>query len=267
MTVLATVATDDNARLLAIGSLVTFLTAVAASHRLRWIVRTVAAEVAHLAAALALDVVGVARLWALLRIVARLLAVAAEVRIDAFLCAIASTMAGLVADVAGDNNTTSWLDLLFPAVLANMPHLAAVAALGHETIHGKAAVLETLEVLFLGIWPAFGKLLTSRLVAELEGENILLVDGAVEANDGHGIRDLTLLPHVSCNRHGYWRATYLCDEVEVAVIITEALLHICQVNAGIGTAFTTVFGLLSEHRLRISKHCRFEDIDIPVRVG
>ena len=70
-------------------------------------------------------------------------------------------------------------------------------AFGNHSIHDEPGVLQTFEIVFLRGRPALGSLHVARLGAEVEADDVLAIDSALEIDNGHGIADLTFLSRVN----------------------------------------------------------------------
>ena len=167
---LIAVAALHNAWLVAILAHVSFLATVAADH---WATITTSwtflCKMTHLVAFLALHALGRARLGALLRVVTRLLAVAAGKGIDSLLCAVAGAMSDIIADDTLHFRSFNSFSCLFLAVLLDVSKLAAVAALWNAAIEWHAgSLLETPKVLLWCGWPALSEEGTLWLRAPVE---------------------------------------------------------------------------------------------------
>lgn len=172
VTMLVTVATDEDTLFRAVGGSVTFLLAVAARHF--GLGGAVAREVTHLAATLALNSFGRAGLSAVRSFVTRLLAIAASIAILADIGTVADIVAKFLAVVALD----LWLldlSLLLWTAAGVVANLLTVEALLDHRVHDEAGRLKALKILFLGLGVPGGKLCTLRLEAVLERDDKLLV--------------------------------------------------------------------------------------------
>lgn len=72
-------------------------------------------------------------------------------------------------------------------------HTTTVGALQHHAVKDEAGLRETSHILLLRLWPALRKSGAARLVGELDRDGVLLIDLALEIDDGMGVRDLLLL--------------------------------------------------------------------------
>lgn len=102
------------------------------------------------------------------------------------------TMTLLVAVRAGDGDLGG-LVLLLLAGLGQVADLVAVAALHLETVHYKACLCKTSEVVFWSLRPALGELGTTRLWSPLEGHDVLQLLLALEVHDRVHVGDRLLL--------------------------------------------------------------------------
>jgi hypothetical protein len=125
--------------------------------------------------------------------VTRLLAIAASEAVDTLFFAVASAMANLVANVTANFSAAGGLSALLFTVLLDVAHFAAVLALGNEAVMWETAVPKALKILFCGGRPSLGELAGTRFWAPVECEYILLINDAGEADNRHGIGNLTVL--------------------------------------------------------------------------
>jgi hypothetical protein len=87
----------------------------------------------HLVAFATLDIVGIARLRATLRVVAGLVTVPADIFVDTLLGAMTSLMSLFLAEDAGDGSSMLFtLDRLLLAVLADMSKFCEILVHDHE---------------------------------------------------------------------------------------------------------------------------------------
>jgi hypothetical protein len=208
---LVAVTANHDTLLLALLRAVTLLATVAADVRLT--VRAVVAEVAHLGAVLALDIVHVTRLGALLGHVTLVAAVAAATATTLLggLLAVASTVTRLVA-VDAHLDLLLDLALLLLASGSGVTRLLAVAADGDEAVHGETSLTKTVDVVFGGGRPSLGEDGALGLGGPLDGHRVLLVGLSLKVDESPVDGDV-LLPG---------------DEVGVEVVSTESLLEVLQ---------------------------------------
>jgi len=128
--------------------------------------------------------------------VTRLLTIAASEEVDTLLLAVTGTMANFVANAAADFDTAYGFSALLLAVLLDVAHFTAVFAFGDEAVVRKTAAPKALKVLLRSGRPTLGELASTRLCGPVEGEDVLLIDNAGEADDRHGIGNLALLRRV-----------------------------------------------------------------------
>lgn len=128
-----------------------------------------------------------------------------------------------VAHIMADVITVVALDLallrlltLFRAVLADVPHVAAIAALWDHVVTDVAGFAKTSRIFLLGGWPASSKLGTRGLVGELKGDDIFHAFLALKIDNRHGIGD----------------RLFLGDEMSVHACIAKLFLHIGKGEVG-----------------------------------
>jgi hypothetical protein len=122
-----------------------------------------------------------------------LLAITASEAVGTLLLAVAGSMANFIANVAAYFDAAGGVSALLLAVLLDVTHFTTVLALGDEAVIRKTAASKTLKILLWSGRPTFGELASTCFWAPVEREYILLIDDAGEADDRHGIGNLTLL--------------------------------------------------------------------------
>jgi len=152
---------------------------------------TVLGEMAGFVALAALDALSRTRLRTLLGVMALLVTVPALMRIEACLCAVASTMSSLLAIDTGNLGLMTWaLRLLLFAVLANMAKFTAVPTERDTAVLHEASRSEAANILLWGLGPTLSHLCATRLGRKLDGKDEFTIRIANEVDNGHVCSDL-----------------------------------------------------------------------------
>ena len=133
-----------------------------------------------------------------------LLTIAASEAVDTLLLAVASAMANLIANVAANFGAAGDFSALLLTVLPDVAHFTTVLALGDEAVMRETAALKALKVFFWSGRPSLRELTGTRLWAPVEREYVFLINDAGEADDCHGVGNLTLLWRVRVGIIGTW---------------------------------------------------------------
>ena len=193
-----TIATDHDALVRAFQGFMALLVAVMANHgRPFFSGRTILAEMTHLTAVAAFDVVSRSWFSAFGSLVTRLLTVSTGLVRGTSLAWLSTVSKDVTRLTTAETKVLCRLRRSLWAILGHMAYLFASEAVLNHTIGRYTGILEPFPVLFCRLWPARCECLPCGLCGALKSDDKCTIDIALEINEGRDAGECILLREIS----------------------------------------------------------------------